>query len=111
MFKLQGKVYSDDVLRRMEERFGLEVKPYLGGDTNQVGEGSKGHLKCKESISSMNHEDENIEQDFWIEKYLFYDGFVKTLNLLNIVHTACTMCQELLQVDKKEIDWHDQIDL
>lgn len=84
----------------MEKIYGCEVKPYLSGDKNKafdiVIEESTLCQKEEENVNSnQNSEDES---DYTIEKFLFYDEFVKKLQVLNIVHTACMMCQELLKV-------------
>lgn len=83
----------------MEKRFGCIVDPYLGGDKDRIdpdSEGRLGHEIISDSSSSQT--EDRDEYDFTTEKYLFFDDFVKTLNLLNIIHTACMMCQEILQV-------------
>ena len=84
----------------MEKKYGCEVKPYLSGDKNKaydiVVEESKLYLKEEETSNSIQTSED--EHDYTIEKFIFYDDFVKKLQVLNIVHTACMMCQELLKV-------------
>ena len=84
----------------MEKKYGCEVKPYLSGDKNKaydiVVEESQLYLKEEETSNSTQTSED--EPDYTIEKFIFYDDFVKKLQVLNIVHTACMMCQELLKV-------------
>lgn len=88
-------MFADDILRGMERKYGLEIKPYLPLSNikhqNDV-EDSKVDLNDELINKSINSEDET---DDTIEKFLFYDDFVKQLQVLDAIHTAFTMNQEM----------------
>ena len=80
----------------MEKIYGCEIKPYLSGENykacNIVVEESNLYLK-DEPTSNSGQKFEEL--DYTIEKYIFYDDFVKRFQLLNIFHTACLLLREL----------------
>ena len=86
-------MYADDVLRDMERQFGCEIKTYLSRE--DVDEDARFHLKNEENIGSPDSEE---EPDYTIEKFIFFEAFVKQLEVLDAMHTACMMCQELIEV-------------
>lgn len=82
----------------MERRYGCQVDPYLSSnESNDYNFLAELEFQVKEGIvnSSTTPED---KPDYTIERFLFYDDFVKKLQVLNIMHTASMMCQELFQV-------------
>ena len=86
----------------MEKRYGCDIKPYVLGKENLtqqvVAEELKDHLQdeLNNSINPKNNYDDG--PDYTIEHYIFYEDFVRDLQVLSIVHTAAEMCQELLKV-------------
>ena len=86
----------------MERLYGCEVKPYLFEDSGNVDDGViEDLLKIDECKDSTNSGDDDIapdEPDYTVEKYIFYDDFVRKLQVLNIVHTAFAMCEKLVKV-------------
>ena len=85
----------------MEKTYGCDVKPYLSGDKNKATVVEESKLYQKEEESSDPTPNSEDEHDYTIEKFIFYDDFVKKLQVLNIVHTAFMMCQELFEVRLK----------
>lgn len=87
----------------MEKQFGCEVQPYLFGDNRNDRDDmeSKVQIGNKAIGNSAKYEtrSEDLEErDYTIEKFIFYDDFMKKLQVLNIIHTACIMCQQILGV-------------
>ena len=88
----------------MEKRYGCEIEDYLTGekmDTNQVAEDGKSYRNDSGSGDLIIPGDEH---DYTIENFLFFNNFVKELQLINIFHTASMECQELLGVRKLKND-------
>ena len=84
----------------MVKHYGCKIKPYLVGDkNNDVNMESKVCVNDESISDSINSEDKSdAEHDYTVEKFIFYDDFVKKLQIVNIIHTACMMCQELVGV-------------
>ena len=88
----------------MEKRYGCEIEDYLTGEktnTNQVAEDRKSYRNDSGSGDLIIPGDEH---DYTIEHFLFFDNFVKEMQLLNIFHIACMESHELLGVRKLKND-------
>ena len=88
----------------MEKRYGCEIEDYLTGEkmnTNEVAGDGKSYRNDSGSGDLIIPGDEH---DYTIENFLFFDNFLKELQLLNIFHIACMECHELLGVRKLKND-------
>lgn len=96
---LQNMSLNDDTLRDMERHFGCKIEPYLSGDDRYVYDCEiEEQFKVEEIKYSTNSESEAPDDPDWtIEKFIFYEDFLKKLQILNIAYT-CTMSKELLEV-------------
>lgn len=84
----------------MEKRLGCTVEPYLSGDVSNIYDYEiDEEFKVEKTSNLTNSENEvSNDPDYTIEKFIFYDDFVKKLQVLNIIHSACMNCKELLEV-------------
>ena len=84
----------------MERRYGCNVEPYLSeGDGNVYDRDIEDQFKLQKNNIPINSEDgAPNDPDYTIAKFTFYDDFVKKLQVMNIIYTACMMCKELFKV-------------
>ena len=87
----------------MERLYGFEVKPYLlSAETSNAWYCDiEEQLNNEKTSVPANGREALDEPDYTIEKYIFYEEFVKKMQILDIVYTACTMPQEFPEVGSK----------
>ena len=90
-------------MRDLERCYSYVIEPYLPNNPHYI---FLWRPSVRQLINEkLNHskpvEIEKVtanEPDYMIEKFLFYENFMKKLHVLNIIHTACFMCDDLIKV-------------
>ena len=88
----------NDLMILIDRRHCNDIEPYISASSNlsdNVKVSNKQPI-C-EKLNELNCED---QPDLTIEKFLFYDDFLKTLNVMSMVHDAFLRCNEILNIDK-----------
>ena len=69
-----------------------DMEPYLSTDVDE-----SNNLQTSDDIEDLTLKSED-QHDFTIEKFLFYDEFLKNLYVISKMYDACSRSKELLNV-------------
>ena len=95
----QNVEYYDEHLRKLDIHCGCsEIKPYL----SDVDVRDQQVLEMFEAQEASGKGEglklDPVEPDYTLEKFLFYDDFLKSLEVLAVIYSCCLKCQELMGV-------------
>ena len=86
----------------MDKKHRNDLEPYISEtDSSSTTAEAEKDQKVSDALKDSLGTDE--EPDFSLEKYFFYENFLKALYVLWRMHEACLKCKELMKVDPKYI--------
>lgn len=104
--------YSKDILNEIDGYYDYDFEPYISNDVtflqttcplspsgvnlNDVAKDSNVEKTNKDF--SDNEKESTTEEDYVIEKFLVYDCFMKSLEVITILYNACLMICEIIKV-------------
>ena len=86
----------------MDKKHRNDLEPYISEtDSSSTTAEAEKDKKVSDDVKDSLGIDEG--PDFSLEKYFFYENFLKALYVLWRMHEACLKCKELMKVDPKYI--------
>ena len=96
---IKRKRYPEDTWNEIEKYHGYSFEPYL--TTKSINSGIPNcqptNEKFRESLELKSDE----EPDFTIERYFYYDGFIKSLQVMSILNIVFLKSADILKVSSK----------
>lgn len=93
---IKHNMYPDDTWKEIEKYHGYSIEPYLSSVNSYVLNVNCQSIneKFRESLRLKTEE----EPDFTIERHLYYDDFVKSLQVMTILNTVFLRSADILKV-------------